>query len=59
MLDLLAAGRSNAEIAESLTISRRTAENHVAALLTKLGAGSRREAASLAVERGWVRAIPR
>ena len=59
VLDLLAAGRSNAEIAESLTISRRTAENHVAALLTKLGAGSRREAASLAVERGWVRAIPR
>ena len=53
VLGLLAAGRSNAEIAEALTISRRTAENHVAALLAKLGASSRGEAAALATERGW------
>jgi len=52
VLDLLAAGRSNAEIAAALTISRRTAENHVAALLTKLGATSRSEAVALASERG-------
>jgi ATP/maltotriose-dependent transcriptional regulator MalT len=56
VLDLLAAGRSNTEIAAALTISRRTAENHVAALLTKLGASSRGEAVALATERGWVAA---
>jgi DNA-binding CsgD family transcriptional regulator len=59
VLDLLVAGRSNAEIAESLTISQRTAENHVASLLAKLGVASRRDAVSLATERGWLITAPR
>jgi ATP/maltotriose-dependent transcriptional regulator MalT len=59
VLELLAEGRSNTEIAASLTISQRTAENHVAALLAKLGVPSRRDAVALATERGWLTSTPR
>ena len=50
ILAMVGAGMSNAEIAERLVVSQRTAEHHVAAVLTKLGASSRREAAQRAVE---------
>jgi DNA-binding CsgD family transcriptional regulator/tetratricopeptide (TPR) repeat protein len=49
VLSLLAAGCSNAGIGERLYISRRTAEHHVASILSKLGVGSRAEAAAYAV----------
>lgn len=45
VLALVADGLSDAGIAEKLVISRRTAEHHVASILAKLGAGSRRELA--------------
>lgn len=45
VLALVAEGLSDAGIAEKLVISRRTAEHHVASILAKLGAGSRRELA--------------
>ena len=49
VLALLAEGLTNAEIAERLVVSRRTAEHHVANILGKLGLRSRAEAAAYAV----------
>jgi DNA-binding CsgD family transcriptional regulator len=52
VLGLLAEGCSNAQIAERLVISVRTAEHHVASILSKLDLGSRAEAAAYAVRHG-------
>ena len=54
VLSLLAEGLTNAEIADRLVVSPRTAEHHVAAVLTKLGAATRRDAARRASELGLV-----
>jgi DNA-binding CsgD family transcriptional regulator/tetratricopeptide (TPR) repeat protein len=54
VLELLAGGLTNAEIADRLVVSPRTAEHHVAAVLTKLGATTRRDAARRAAELGLV-----
>jgi predicted ATPase/DNA-binding CsgD family transcriptional regulator len=52
VLRLLVEGASDPEIAARLFISRKTASNHVHAILTKLGVGSRSAAVALAVRRG-------
>jgi DNA-binding CsgD family transcriptional regulator len=52
VLDLMADGLTNAEIADRLFISARTAEHHVAAVLSKLNAASRYEAVTVAKELG-------
>jgi DNA-binding CsgD family transcriptional regulator len=49
VLALLADGLSNADIAGRLYISRRTAEHHVASIMSKLDLRSRAEAAAYAV----------
>jgi len=54
VLRLLAAGHSDRQIAAALSISRKTAGNHVANILAKLGVESRTAAATLAVRRGLV-----
>lgn len=52
VLTLLAAGNSDREIAEALSISRHTVMRHVANLLAKLHVSSRTAAATLAVRQG-------
>jgi DNA-binding CsgD family transcriptional regulator len=52
VLALLAEGLTNGEIAVRLVVSPRTAEHHVAAVLTKIGATTRRDAARIAGELG-------
>ena len=52
VLGLLAEGCSNAQIAERLVVSTRTAEHHVAHILSKLDLRSRSEAAAYAVRHG-------
>jgi DNA-binding NarL/FixJ family response regulator len=52
VLRLVAAGLSNRQIAEMLSISERTVKFHVTALFNKLGAENRAQAVALAAERG-------
>jgi DNA-binding NarL/FixJ family response regulator len=55
VLNQLAAGRSNKEIAQALNVSPNTVKTHVAQLFEKLGAQRRTEAISKARELGIVR----
>jgi DNA-binding CsgD family transcriptional regulator len=52
VLRLVAAGRSNQQIADALFISRKTASVHVSHILTKLGVDTRVEAAAFAHRQG-------
>lgn len=59
VLGLISAGLSNAEVADTLYISTKTAGHHVSSVLAKLGVASRGQAAAVAVGRGWVEAGPK
>jgi DNA-binding NarL/FixJ family response regulator len=52
VIRLLAEGATNAEIAARLYLSRRTVDNHVAAVLARLGVRSRHDARQAAVAMG-------
>ena len=54
VLHLLAEGKSNLEIAESIFISEGTVKAHVRAILRKLGARDRTQAIMVAMKRGLV-----
>lgn len=55
VLQLLARGLSNTQIADALIVSRSTVKFHVSNVLGKLGTTNRTEAAALAIQRGLVR----
>jgi len=55
VLELVAAGATNREIAERLHLSRHTVSRHLSNIFTKLGVHSRAAATSLAHERGLLR----
>ena len=55
VLELLAEGTPNHELAARMGISRNTVRNHVQNLLTKLGVHSRLEAVALATREGLLR----
>lgn len=52
VLELVAEGLRNADIAERLVVSQRTVDHHVSSILRKLGARSRAEAGVIAVRLG-------
>jgi DNA-binding NarL/FixJ family response regulator len=54
ILQLLAAGLGNKEIASRLGISDHTVKFHVASVIGKLGAASRTEAVTLGIRHGLV-----
>ncbi|GLZ11933.1 DNA-binding response regulator [Actinomadura sp. NBRC 104425] len=55
VLELVAAGLSNEEIAERLVLSPATAKTHVSRILAKLGARDRAQLVVLAYESGMIR----
>jgi len=54
VLQLLAYGRTNKEIARDLTISQQTVKSHVIHIFQKLDASDRTEAVAIALRRGMV-----
>lgn len=53
VLALIAAGMSNKQIAEKLTVAEKTVKTHVSNMLAKLGVRDRTQAALYAKEQGW------
>jgi len=55
VLELVAEGKSNKEIAAALSITEGTVKSHLSALLGKLGASDRTQAVTIALKRGLLR----
>ncbi len=55
VLQLMARGYRNREIAQTLFISENTVRNHVISLLKKIGANNRTEGVAFSIQRGLVR----
>ncbi|CAH0155911.1 response regulator transcription factor [Peribacillus simplex] len=54
VLQLLADGKSNRAIGETLYISEKTVKNHVSNILQKMNVNDRTQAVVLAIKNGWV-----
>lgn len=57
VLEQVAIGRSNKEIALLLDISNQTVKNHVSSILRKLAVNDRMQAVFYALSRGWIKDI--
>ncbi len=55
VLEALATGATDKEIAARLTLSLHTVKSHVRSILTKLHTANRRQAAALAAKEGWIK----
>ncbi len=56
VLELVAIGQTNKEIALSLDISNQTVKNHISSILRKLAVNDRTHAVVYAIRRGWIKA---
>ena len=54
LLQLLVEGRTNAEIATCLHVSRETVKSELKRIFRKIGVGSRTQAAVLLVKNSWI-----
>ncbi|MFC2947269.1 response regulator [Virgibacillus sediminis] len=57
VLQLLADGKSNRAVAESLYISEKTVKNHVSNILQKMNCNDRTQAVVSAIKKGWVEVL--
>jgi DNA-binding NarL/FixJ family response regulator len=55
VLNLIARGMSNKQVAADLGISYQTVKNHMSSILRKLAVNDRTQAAIYALRRGWIR----
>ncbi len=55
ILQLIARGLSNKEVAAQLNISHQTVKNHMSSILRKLAVNDRTQAAIYALRKGWIR----
>jgi DNA-binding NarL/FixJ family response regulator len=55
ILDCIARGNSNKEIARNLSISDQTVKNHITSILKKLNANDRTQAVITALRHGWIK----
>jgi DNA-binding NarL/FixJ family response regulator len=57
VLELVATGQTNKEIAQALDISNQTVKNHISSILRKLAVNDRMQAVFYALSRGWIKEV--
>lgn len=55
ILDTIAQGKTNKEVAHALAISEQTVKNHMSSILRKLSVNDRTQAVVYALRQGWIR----